>query len=230
MVGADASSDGETTVTLKQSVHLSDEPGFALALSESLETAAPPLSHYGRAAGTYCRDGPTAPPALSRREHFADIRKRGIEPARALRNHCSYPALDAVTAPETGPTEPINDLFSLSPAHNPSILAYFFYTELRPSRSESSTAPDFQQRTEGAPSDGFPPWLCAAWPPVANTGGSYEYCTSFEQCRSRPLNASAISARASAHVKPRRRSLVALPPVPPRLAKGSASEIHDMVR
>ena len=106
---------GETTVTLNaQSGTGGRCQEFALAVAESLESAGARAKGIAvLAAGTDGRDGPTdAAGAIVDASTFGEIRRRGIDPAHALRNHDSYPALDSIDALlKTGPTGTnVNDL------------------------------------------------------------------------------------------------------------------------
>src|SRR5688572_11073977 len=106
---------GETTVTLSANSGTGGRcQEFALAVAESLEsTTAGAEGIAVLAAGTDGRDGPTdAAGAIIDANTFAEIRRRGIDPTIALRNHDSYPALDSIGALlMTGPTGTnVNDL------------------------------------------------------------------------------------------------------------------------
>lgn len=106
---------GEPTVTLGRKAGTGGRcQEFALACAESLETAGADAGGIAvLAAGTDGRDGPTdAAGAIVDARTFDQIRRRGIDPAHALRNHDSYPALDSVGALlKTGPTGTnVNDL------------------------------------------------------------------------------------------------------------------------
>ena len=115
---------GETTVTLsKESGSGGRCQEFALALAESLASAGEDgLGITVLAAGTDGRDGPTdAAGAIVESKTFAEIQRRGIDPAHALRNHDSYIALDSIGALlKTGPTGTnVNDLVvALITGHN----------------------------------------------------------------------------------------------------------------
>ena len=114
---------GEPTVTLDADSGTGGRcQEFALALAESLESAGAAEGIAVLAAGTDGRDGPTdAAGAIVDSSTFAEIRRRGIDPAQALRNHDSYPALDSIGALlKTGPTGTnVNDLVvALITRHN----------------------------------------------------------------------------------------------------------------
>lgn len=99
---------GETTVSVKKATGLGGpSQEFALAGAKALATHTP----RGRRAAlltfsTDGVDGPTAAAgALVTDQTWAEIRKAGIDPARALSNHDSHTALNAVNALiRTGPT------------------------------------------------------------------------------------------------------------------------------
>lgn len=106
---------GETTVTVGSAKGVGGRcQEFALACASSLESAGSNARGITvLAAGTDGRDGPTdAAGAIVDANTFAEIRHRGLDPARALSNHDSYHALDSIGALlKTGPTGTnVNDL------------------------------------------------------------------------------------------------------------------------
>lgn len=106
---------GEPTVTLGSESGTGGRcQEFALACAESLEAAGADASGITvLAAGTDGRDGPTdAAGAIVDARTFDQIRRRGIDPVRALSEHDSYNALNSIGALlRTGPTGTnVNDL------------------------------------------------------------------------------------------------------------------------